>query len=243
MAMASVQKFGTGAIRNELRHNARMIRHNSNRDIDPALSCRNYDLTPAREVPDPYLYYQQRLMEVYCYARADVKTAAGWVITCPQELTGEAEQRQFFESTAQFLCQRYGEDNVLQIVVHYDEGKWAPVTDRWGNVICDDDDQPIMERVCGQPHLHFVFMPVTKDYNPKHMESEKVCAKEVLDRAELQHFHSDLQEYLYNQGIDAAVITGVVRQQGYNRTVDDLKRAYAMQVEMERTHDINLERE
>lgn len=240
--MASLQKFGAGAVRNELRHNARMIRHNGNRDIDPDLSCRNYDLTPAREVPDPYLYYQQRLMEVYCYKRPDVKTAAGWVVTCPRELIEEAEQRQFFESTAQFLCQRYGEDNVLQIVVHYDEGKWAPVTDRWGNVICDDDGHPIMERVCGQPHLHFVFMPIAPDTNPRHKESEKICAKEVLDRAELQHFHTDLQEYLLARDINAAVVTGAVRAQGYNRTVSDLKRAYAMQVEMERTHDREAER-
>lgn len=224
--MASVKKFSAGAVRNELRHNARQIRHNSNRDIVPELSCRNYDLTPAREVTDPYLYYQQRLREVYCYARADVKTAAGWVITCPQELTDEVQQRQFFEATTDFLVSRYGHENTLQAVVHYDEGKWAPVTDRWGNVICGDDGTPITERVCGQPHLHFVFMPITVDTNAKHFQTEKVCAKEVLDRVELQHFHSDLQEYLLAHDIDAAVITGAVRAQGYNRSVTDLKREF-----------------
>lgn len=236
--MASVQKFAAGAVRNELRHNARQIRHNSNRDIVPELSCRNYDLTPAREVTDPYLYYRQRLSEVYCYARADVKTAAGWVITCPQELTDYVQQRAFFEATARFLIKRYGEANVLQICVHYDEGKWAPATDRWGNVICGDDGTPITERVCGQPHLHFVFMPIAPDNNEKHPQTEKICAKEVLDRTELQHFHSDLQEYLLAHDINAAVITGAVHKQGYNRTVAELKREYAMQVEMERTHDL-----
>lgn len=243
--MASVQKFCAVAVRNELRHNARQIRHNSNRDIDPELSHLNYDLTPARNIADPYLYYQQRVSDVYCYARADVKTAAGWVVTCPRELTGEAEQRQFFEATTDFLIERYGRANVLQAVVHYDEGKREVTHDRWGNVICGDDGQPIVARVCGQPHLHFVFMPIVEDTNENHVQTEKVCAKAVLDRAELQHFHTDLQQHLHNCGINAAVITGVVRKQGYNRTVDDLKRAYAMQVEMERTrtHDINLERE
>ena len=240
--MASVQKFPAGAVHNELRHNARMIRHNTNRDIVPELSHLNYDLTPARNIADPYLYYQQRLSEVYCYARADVKTAAGWVVTCPKELIGEEEQRQFFEATTDFLVGRYGRENTLQAVVHCDEGKWEVAHDRWGNVICDDDGQPIMERVCGQPHLHFVFMPIAPDANPRHKESEKICAKEVLDRAELQHFHTDLQEYLLARDINAAVVTGAVRAQGYNRTVSDLKRAYAMQVEMERTHDREAER-
>lgn len=238
--MASVQKFAAGAVRNELRHNARQIRHNSNRDIVPELSCHNYDLTPARKVTDPYLYYRQRLSEVYCYNRSDVKTAAGWIITCPQELTDGVQQRAFFEATARFLTERYGEANVLQICVHCDEGKWAPVTDRWGNVICGDDGTPITERVCGQPHLHFVFMPVVPDRSEKHPQTEKICAKEVLNKAELQHFHVDLQAYLLAHDINAAVITGAVRAQGYNRSVTDLKREF--EAGTDRTHNHDKER-
>lgn len=35
MTMASVEKFGAGAVRNQLRHNRREIEHSGNPDIDP----------------------------------------------------------------------------------------------------------------------------------------------------------------------------------------------------------------
>ena len=95
-----------------------------------------------------------------------------------------------------FLENRYGKENVIQAIVHDDEG--------------------------GQPHLHFCFVPVVED--PKHDEGYKVCANEVLDRRELRNFHPDLQRYLDEHGLeDAHIMTGVTKQQGGNRTVAQLK--------------------
>ena len=117
----------------------------------------------------------------------------------PLERAQDLEQEQyddFFLAVYDFLENRYGEENVIQAVVHDDEG--------------------------GQPHLHFCFIPVVED--KKHEEGYKVCANDVLDRRELRNFHPDLQRYLDEHGLeDACVMTGVTRAQGGNRTVAELK--------------------
>ena len=111
-----------------------------------------------------YDYFQERLSQLYVYGRNDVKVMAGWVVTAPQDLEQE-QYDDFFLAVYDFLENRYGEENVIQAVVHDDEG--------------------------GQPHLHFCFIPVVED--KKHEEEYKVCANDVLDRRELRNFHPDLR--------------------------------------------------
>src|SRR5699024_9448867 len=112
--------------------------------------------------------YQERLDEVHCLNRADVKVMADWIVTLPEELNGapEGSQKQFFEETYDFLSERYGEENVLAGVVHNDETT---------------------------PHMHFAFMTVTND---EKRERETVSAKEVLDRNELRSVHQEVDNYL-----------------------------------------------
>ncbi len=74
----------------------------------------------------------------------------------------EEEQKLFFQETYNFLEKRYGKENVISSYVHLDE-----VT----------------------PHLHFAFIPIIYD---KKKEYYKVCAKEVINRADLKSFHTDL---------------------------------------------------
>lgn len=204
--MASVEKFSAGAVRNQLRHNRREIEHSSNPDINPARQGQDYVLSPDRGMSD-YDYYKERLGQVYVYGRNDVKTMAGWIVTAPQDLAPERYD-DFFCTTYDFLANRYGEENIVQAIVHDDEG--------------------------GQPHLHFCFVPVVED--KKHEQGYKVCANDVLDRRELRNFHPDLQHYLDDHGLeDARVMTGVTRAQGGNRTVRQLKaereQEYQQQVE------------
>ena len=189
ITMASVEKFSAGAVRNQLRHNRREIEHSGNPDIDPSRQGQDYVLSPDRGMSD-YDYFLQRKSELYCYNRDDVKVMAGW-------------------ATYDFLANRYGEENVVQAIVHDDEG--------------------------GQPHLHFCFVPVVED--PKHEQGYKICANDVLDRRELRNFHPDLQRYLNEHGLeDARVMTGVTKRQGGNRTVAQLKaeREQEYQQEVER---------
>ena len=50
---------------------------------------------------------------------------------------------------------------------------------------------------------------------------EKIDANSVLNKAELRHFHQDLQQYLTDNGIEGKVITG--KTGGVNFTVQELK--------------------
>ena len=203
--MACAMKFSAGAVRNQLRHNRRTIEHSSNRDIDPERLEHDYVLAPDRGMTE-YDYFKQRISQLYVYNRNDIKVMAGWVVTAPQNLDPKRYD-DFFCSTYDFLENRYGKENVIQAIVHDDEG--------------------------GQPHLHFCFVPVVED--PKHDEGYKVCANEVLDRRELRNFHPDLQRYLNEHGLeDARVMTGVTKRQGGNRTVAQLKAEREYQQEVER---------
>ncbi|MGG3116196.1 MobV family relaxase, partial [Bacillus paranthracis] len=155
----------------------------------------NYDL--CEKEGDTLSRMNDRLNEVHCLNRKDVKVCADWVVTLPESLkdTSEKEQREFFEKTYEFLANRYGgEKNVLSANVHNDETR---------------------------PHMHFAFIPVVWD---KKKLREKVSAKEVLTRKELKTFHQDLDKflkkeipYIYKEGILNDKTIGV-------DTVKDLKK-------------------
>ncbi|MGL5351778.1 MAG: plasmid recombination protein [Clostridium sp.] len=235
--MASVKKFTDGAVVNQLRHNNREIKNDKNNDIDPHRTPQNYSLTPVREISD-YKYYKNRKEELYCYNRGDVKTMAGWVVTAPKELTTKEQEKAFFESTYEFLENRYGKENVIQATVHYDEGKMEKVQDRWGEYVKDENGEIKTELVLGQPHLHFDFIPVAPDRNPKHIQEEKICANDVLTPVELKRFHTDLQNHLKANNIQGEVLTGTTKANGRNYTVEELKENYEKNKELERLRRI-----
>ena len=170
ITMASVEKFSAGAVRNQLRHNRREIEHSGNPNIDLSRQGQDYVLSPDRGMTE-YDYFLQRKSELYCYNRDDVKVMAGWVVTAPQDLDPERYD-DFFCVTYDFLENRYGKENVVQAIVHDDEG--------------------------GQPHLHFCFVPVVED--PKHEQGYKICANDILDRRELRGFGVDTTKIVRKDG-------------------------------------------
>ncbi|XOV96041.1 plasmid recombination protein [Streptococcus thermophilus] len=93
---------------------------------------------------------------------------ATWIVTLPEDLAEAPYEQQsaFFEATTNFLNERYGQENTVAAVVHYDETT---------------------------PHLHYAFVSVIFD-NKK--SRYKVSAKEVLTRHDLQTFHDDLDQDL-----------------------------------------------
>lgn len=194
--MASVKKFAEAAVVNILRHNDRTIREPSNKDIDSKLTKLNYSLSPDRNISS-YDYYKHRKSQLNCYNREDVKVLAGWVVTSPKDLNSD-DRVNFFLETYSFLADRYGENNVIQAIVHRDES--------------------------GQDHLHFNFIPAVPDTNPKHQQSEKICANNLINKRELCSFHPDLQKHLKERGIDANIMSGKTKAQGGNRSVKELKK-------------------
>ena len=146
-----------------------------NQDIDPQKTHLNYNLAPER-VCGQMDFIRQRTTEARTLKRDDVNVMCSWVVTLPKyehqnktlSVTPDKErvERLFFERTYAFLCDRYGEQNVVSAYVHKDEKT---------------------------PHMHFAFVPVTED---KKRGGEKVSAKEVITKTDLKTFHMDLERHL-----------------------------------------------
>lgn len=167
--MAHVEKFTQGSVNGLSIHIERKTTNHSNPDIDSERTYLNYDLCDKEGDMNQRL--KNRLAEVYCFNRADVKVMADWIVTLPKSLEQEtmSTQKEFFKTTVDFLNERYGSQNVLSATVHHDETT---------------------------PHLHYAFIPVVFD---EKKQREKVSAKEVLTRKELSSFHQDLDNYLKQQ--------------------------------------------
>lgn len=111
---------------------------------------------------------------------------------------GKAEQRKFFDETYNFLSKRYGENNVISANVHLDE-----IT----------------------PHIHFAFVPVVRD---KKKDRDKVCAKELTTRQELQVFHKDLSNHMELAfGRDIGILNDATKEG--NKEITELKRETALE--------------
>ncbi|MCM6832407.1 plasmid recombination protein, partial [Leuconostoc mesenteroides] len=151
--------------------------HHTNKEIDVSKTYLNQELMT--DGSDMLSRFNARLNDVYCMKRDDVKALATWIVTLPEELAEASYEQQsaFFEATTNFLNERYGQENTVAAVVHYDETT---------------------------PHLHYAFVPVVFDDKKSRY---KVSAKEVLTRHDLQTFHEDLEQHLkkvlpfYEQGI------------------------------------------
>ena len=175
--MAHLKKNTRGAVPGLAVHFERKTDHHTNKEIDVAKTYLNQDLMA--DGSDMLSRFNERLNDVYCMKRDDVKALATWIVTLPEELTEAPYEQQsaFFEATTNFLNDRYGQENAVAAVVHYDETT---------------------------PHLHYAFVPVVFDSKK---ERYKVSAKEVLTRHDLQTFHDDLDQNLkavlpfYEQGI------------------------------------------
>ncbi|WP_099045221.1 MobV family relaxase [Leuconostoc citreum] len=175
--MAHLKKNTRGSVPGLAVHFERKTDHHSNKEIDVAKTYLNQDLIS--DGSDMLSRFNERLNDVYCMKRDDVKALATWIVTLPEALSEAPYEQQsaFFEATKHFLDDRYGQENVVAAVVHYDETT---------------------------PHLHYAFVPVVFDAKK---ERYKVSAKEVLTRHDLQNFHDELDQNLktvlpfYEQGI------------------------------------------
>jgi len=175
--MAHLKKNTRGAVPGLAVHFERKTDHHTNKEIDVAKTYLNQELMA--DGSDMFSRFNARLNDVYCMKRDDVKALATWIVTLPEELTEASYEQQsaFFEATTNFLNDRYGQENTVAAVVHYDETT---------------------------PHLHYAFVPVVFDDKKSRY---KVSAKEVLTRHDLQTFHEDLDQHLkkvlpfYEQGI------------------------------------------
>lgn len=197
--MANLQKYTKSATGHLTKHFERGKDINGdyikfgNQDIDTEKSDLNYNLAPEHNQIE---FIRQRCSEVKCLNRKDVNVMCSWVVTAPKSLD-QAEEKEFFKHTYNFLAKRYGEKNVISAYVHLDEKS---------------------------PHMHFAFVPVALD---KNKGTEKVSAKEVITRNDLQSFHMDLEKHLERALGHEVDILNEATKEG-NKSIDELKRGTAI---------------
>ncbi len=161
-------KFTRGSIGSLTRHYERYKKDGEyirfgNQDIDTERTRLNYNLA---EEKNQLEFIKKRTSEVRCLNRKDVNVMTSWVVTLPEKIKTDEEQKLFFKETYKFLENKYGKENVISSFVHLDETT---------------------------PHMHFAFIPVVRD---KKRGDLKVSAKECITKYDLKKFHPELENHM-----------------------------------------------
>lgn len=193
--MAHVEKYTKADVTGIFIHYDRTPGHElSNKDIDSSKTHLNYNLADHDQPLKQKAFLNKRLKEIITNGRKNQNVACDWIITQPQDVK-ENDSRKFFEEVYDYLAGMYGRKNIISSYVHMDEiGK--------------------------TPHMHFCFMPVQTLEDG----SEKLNAKAVIGRNELNRFHPQLQKEIDKRmGYHVSIQSGITQAQGGNKTVRQLK--------------------
>lgn len=99
--------------------------------------------------------------------QTQTKVIGSWVHTCPEELRGNpVTEKAFFKECYEFAKTRYGEENVIDAVVHYDEGS---------------------------PHMTVYVCPGCKS---RKTGKQTISSASMFTRTDLQRFHPALDKAL-----------------------------------------------
>lgn len=207
-----VEKYNARAIGRMFNHYERQEGDGVKRGnpaIDPARTHLNYNLASEIQPLSGTEFIQKRLENVKVQKRADVVKFCDCIVNPPADLPAE-RHREFFQHAFDFLADRYGRNNVVSAHVHLDETS---------------------------PHMHFAFVPVVKNTGKSSGRfPEKLCAKDVVTRQDLQTLHPDTQRYLQEQmQCPVRMLNGATA--GGARTVAELKRQ-ELQLVVERLQSV-----
>lgn len=140
--VCNVQKFKGGQLYGMDIHIQRKTENHSNKDIDISRSNLNYELVSGQQNQHYFTAVKKRIEQGYTgkkELRKDATLACGVLISSDKQffekLTAEQE-RQFFQTAYEHLCETYGKENIISAKVHKDETT---------------------------PHLHAIVVPLTKD--------------------------------------------------------------------------------
>ena len=157
--MANVQKFNRSSMGHMLRHYARgpgeIVKRNNER-IDPDQTHLNYNLAAELQSLPQKNFIDKRLSEIKhldYIKRPNIILFCDWVVTLPENVPAERSD-EFFKIAFDFLCERYGAENVISAYVHRDETR---------------------------DHMHFAFIPVVKDKDgtERLCAKQRVCQSDL----------------------------------------------------------------
>ena len=168
--VARMTKYKSGNLGGAYRHNERIFKQHSNKDIDIERSHLNYELTDR----DRSLSYENQIKNYIDEnkiskraIRKDAVLCDEWIITSDKDffakLTPE-ETKQFFETSKNYFAENYGLENIAYASVHLDENT---------------------------PHMHMGIVP---------MRQGKLSSKAIFNREELKKIQDELPKYLSQYG-------------------------------------------
>ena len=192
----------------------------SNENIDSSRTHLNYNSAPEHGKGDVFIRDMLSREDVYVYGgnRKDLNVMCTCIVNAPKELPKE-QQKRFFQVAYRFLAERYGRnDNIVSAYVHMDETT---------------------------PHMHFAFIPLVSA-KTKQLEKGykyRLCAKEVVNRQDLQTLHYDMQRCInLHLGAGFKILTGKTTvsksmvEFKKEKLQHDLEKVIAVQKELEKVH-------
>lgn len=194
-----VEKYNARAIGRMFNHYERQDGDGvkrGNTSIDPARTHLNYNLAAEMQPFSGAKFVRKRLEGVKVQKRSDVIRFCDCIVNPPADLPAE-RHKEFFRHAFDFLADRYGRNNVVSAYVHLDETS---------------------------PHMHFAFVPVVKNTGKSAGRfPEKLCARDMVTRQDLQTLHPDAQRYIQDKmKCTVRMLNGATA--GGARTVAELKR-------------------
>lgn len=140
--VCNVAKFKGGQLYGMDIHIQRKTNNHSNKDIDTSRSNLNYELVNGQRIEHYFTAVKKRISQGYTgkkELRKDATLACGVLISSDKNFFDnltEEQERQFFQTAYEHLCETYGKENIISAKVHKDETT---------------------------PHLHAIVVPLTKD--------------------------------------------------------------------------------
>lgn len=174
--MANTQQYKRTDARNVVAEATRQLRKYKN-NVDRSKSHLNYNLIEGSDTRAQIMQkIDDRVREVMGnnirkQVKKNMKPLGTWVVTLPQELNGlnDEQKRDFFQTTLDFLGDRYGKENLVYANVHNDES---------------------------QPHMHVGIVPVCVS---RKTGKETVSAASMFTKKDLINFHKDLDKVMENK--------------------------------------------
>lgn len=216
-------------------------------------------------VGNSYLYGRGTLRE------KEAVTCCGWVITLPKSVSAYSSiertklerlnpqaENEFFEGVTRFVADRYG--SVFYNRVHFDEGGQPHIHIYFVPLTKLDHDQVHYKTARTHTEVRTESGRYEYAYRFKLQNGEKIALKnyarmsdyfdtkisgaDVLNKAELKHFHKDLMEYAVRHNIPGADSLYTGKTEGKNISVKAMKeftKVTGLSLEEIREHPIDQE--
>lgn len=221
MAKIKGNIYGLMVIHNDReKEDPTLEREHNNPNIDADKTHLNYDLIN-RE--NSYQYVKDRLekldeereKQTGQHLRKDAVKLCSLIVYLPEdrEQAGERYERQFFQGCVDYCREMFGEENVVQAIVHKDENR---------------------------THIHILNIPVTNEPDRQGRVYDRISYKDAFTREDYRNMHPLLQEHCRQRTHDRSLVL-YDEERAKRKTVD--KETYIKEQEEKREREYLKEQE